>query len=330
MESNIIDNTRLISVIVPVYRVEKELDKCIGSIVHQTYKNIELILVDDGSPDACPRICDSWANKDSRIKVLHTRNQGLSAARNTGVAAANGELIVFVDSDDYVDLCFLERLIDTMLKTDADIVCCGISEEDELLGKSRDVTPFKLNECLSAQKILHDASFYEWQYVVAWNKLYKKELLDGTPYPVGRYHEDEFIYHHLLLAANKIAFVCDPLYHYVRRSGSIMMTPSFNRTSDIIHAMNERMNALADDKGCEEVLRFSCKRMMEEYSMYLDNNKVKYTSIKDLSSLCKSAAYRVSMHAASFKEKVNIIGFRLSPYLYAKLKGSLKSILNSK
>lgn len=318
----------LISVIVPVYKVEKELNRCVESIVGQTYKNFELILIDDGSPDSCPQMCDSWKSKDSRIKVMHTCNQGLSAARNTGIANAEGELIAFVDSDDYVDACFLEKLFDAMVNNNADIVCCGIKEEYELSGVSKDVTPFDSDFCLSSKKMLRDASLYEWQYVVAWNKLYRKEVWEGIRYPDGRYHEDEFVYHRLLFAADIVAFIHDPLYHYMQREGSIMKTPSFKRLVDIVCAVDERIDALKRIEGCGGVLRFSYERMMSEYSTYIESDRrIKSNSIKELSSMCKNAAWMVSVHRVSLKKKVNISGFRLSPYYYVKAKFFIRKIL---
>lgn len=321
-------NKPLISVIVPVYKVEKELNRCIESIVHQTYTNTDIILVDDGSPDACPEICDSWTQKDMRIRVLHMENQGLSAARNMGVANAKGELIAFVDSDDYVDACFLEKLVAAMMKTSADVSCCGIEEEDEASGDGEDVTPFASDVCLSSQRMIRDVSFYKWQYVVAWNKLYKKELWDSISFPVGRCHEDESVYHHLLLNTNKIAFVHTPLYHYVQREGSIMKTLSPKRLVDLIYVMNERIYTLKDMRGCESVLQFAYERIVGEYSSYIANDfKVGDISVKELNALCKKSAWLIPIRGISFKKKINTLGFRISPYFYVKAKLFIKRIL---
>lgn len=318
----------LISVIVPVYKVEKELDRCIKSILCQTYANFELILVDDGSPDSCPSKCDFWAMNDARIKVLHTANQGLSAARNTGIVNASGELIAFVDSDDYVDAFFLEKLFDAMMSNDADIACCGIKKENGLTGENKNVTPFNSNFCSFSQEMLRDVSFYEWQYVVAWNKLYRKEIWSNISYPVGRYHEDEFVYHRLLMCTEKIAFICDPLYHYVQRGGSIMMTSSFGRVSDIIHAMNERISLLKGMKGCEGVLISAYERMAGEYSTYVgSDHRAISASVKELGSLCRDASWVIPIHRISLKKKINVLGFRISPYLYARVRSYIKSFL---
>lgn len=115
----------LISVIVPVYNVEKYLDKCVDSIVNQTYKNLEIILVDDGSPDNCPKMCDDWARKDKRIRVIHKKNGGVSSARNLGINNANGECIGFVDSDDWIEKKYIQKLYETLIQEGADIALCG-------------------------------------------------------------------------------------------------------------------------------------------------------------------------------------------------------------
>ena len=234
----------LISVIVPVYKVERQLNRCVDSLVNQTYRNIEVILVDDGSPDACPGICDDWARRDSRITAVHTPNQGLSAARNTGLAKAQGELIAFVDSDDYVDGTFLESLFAALTSHDADIACCGILKEDDLSGRGENATLLADSAVFRTEAMLRDPFFYEWQFVVAWNKLYRRELWDRLAYPVGRLHEDEYVYHHLLKAAHAVAYIPDPLYHYIQREASIMGHASLRRYGDAIGALEDRVDTL--------------------------------------------------------------------------------------
>ena len=130
----------LISVIVPIYNVEKYLDRCVDSIINQTYKNLEIILVDDGSPDNCPQMCDDYAKKDSRIKVVHKENGGLSDARNVGMEVATGEYVSFIDSDDYISLDFYETLLETIVDNDSDIVECGVVKfyEDNSFDKYSD------------------------------------------------------------------------------------------------------------------------------------------------------------------------------------------------
>ena len=181
----------LISVIVPIYKVEEYLDRCVESIVNQTYKNLEIILVDDGSPDNCPQMCDFWAEKDSRIKVVHKENGGLSDARNAGMPFAIGDVVSFIDSDDWVELDMFEKMLSRMQKDNSDIVSCGVKWVEEDGTVIRDVT-VNANEVLdthSAMKeLINDNKFK--QHV--WNKLYKYELIKGIPFEKGRYHEDVF------------------------------------------------------------------------------------------------------------------------------------------
>ena len=174
-----LDNYPLISIIVPVYKVEKYLKKCIDSILNQTYKNYELILVDDGSPDCCPIICDNYAEKNDRVIVIHKQNGGLSDARNTGIAIAKGDFICFVDSDDYVSEDFCELLLNAVLKSNADMAICNYLVVDENGNSIQDKNvhlPIQ-DECISSQEFIKEyCGKYGWYYVVAWNKIYKRDL----------------------------------------------------------------------------------------------------------------------------------------------------------
>ena len=168
----------LISIIVPVYKVEKELGECIESLMHQTYKNIEIILVDDGSPDKSPEICEHYANIDSRIRVIHKENGGLSDARNYGITEANGEFLGFVDSDDFVAEIMYEKLFEAAQSTSSDISECDcvrfadgekpnsiIKEGQKIIKPKEWITETNLNGFLNC---------------VAWNKLYRRELFEGV------------------------------------------------------------------------------------------------------------------------------------------------------
>lgn len=319
----------LISIIVPIYKVEKELDKCIESIVRQTYSNIELLLVDDGSPDNCPTKCDIWAAKDTRIKVFHTKNHGLSAARNLGIAHARGTLIAFIDSDDHIDACFLEKLQHAMSITGADIACCGVYKENELTGNVKNATLLASDVCLPSQRLLCDPAFYEWQYVVAWNKLYRKSLWNTISYPTGRYHEDEFVYHHLLMAAKKIMLIHDPLYFYVQRDTSIMATPSPKRLTDLIYAMYDRAHTLADLNGSSQVVQSSVIRLARTYEEFVAQYSMEDpNALRRLAPLVKKAAWSLSIINYRGKRAIDVLGSRISPYHYYRAKTAIKSWIN--
>lgn len=211
----------LISVIVPIYNVEKYLERCVDSIVNQTYKNLELILVDDGSPDNCPQMCDDYAKKDSRIKVIHKKNGGLSDARNAGMAVATGEYISFIDSDDYVSDDFFECLLNVMNKENSDIAECSVVKfyEDNHFDEFFDNLSAKTYDTQNAMSALIAENPFH-QHV--WNKLYKTELVKDVPYAVGKLNEDEFWTYQVFGRANKVAKLNKTMYYYFQRSSSIM------------------------------------------------------------------------------------------------------------
>lgn len=209
----------LISIIVPVYKVEKYLNRCIESIVAQTYKNLEIILVDDGSPDNCPKMCDSWAQRDERIKVIHKPNGGLSDARNAGLDIAKGDMIAFVDSDDYIDTKMYQIMMDAMQIHDADLVSCGrYIVSNQSMRRQRCLREAKTFDSVSAvRELLSDGVINE----ASWDKLYKKKLFENIRFPVGEINEDVVIMPQILDQCKKIVHVGVPLYYYCQNEGSI-------------------------------------------------------------------------------------------------------------
>lgn len=231
-----------ISVIVPIYKVEAYLDKCVQSIVDQTYTNLEIILVDDGSPDRCGQMCDAWAEKDSRIRVIHKENGGLSDARNAGMEIATGAYIAFVDSDDWVAADYIGCMYRTIQETGAQIAGCDIcvvfegQEPDAGTGTGK-LRIYSAEEAIGA--LLQDRGLR----AVAWNKLYHKSLLDGERYPVGKHHEDEFFTYRIFEKADRLVYVDERLYFYLQRQGSIMRSFSIKRL-DALDACLERQSFL--------------------------------------------------------------------------------------
>lgn len=211
----------LVSVIVPIYKVEQYLPTCIEDILAQSYPLLDVILVNDGSPDRCGEICDEYAAKDKRISVIHQVNAGVSAARNAGLDRAKGDYIAFVDSDDRIHHSFIEELL--MHIGGHKIVYCGY----DLFDQDAEVNP----ECalsIGNEKIRLDrdplgklVDVLQILYVVPWNKLYARSLFDSVRYPVGKVHEDEFVIHELLDQIDTAIFIDAPLYYYRRRQGSI-------------------------------------------------------------------------------------------------------------
>lgn len=203
----------LISVVVPVYNIRDYVRKCLESIIRQSYKNLEIIVVDDGSMDGSGEVCDKFAKIDSRVRVVHQENGGLSSARNAGLKKAKGEFVCFIDGDDYIRKDFVLDLYSATRDNNADVAVCGFNKEiprEEVLS-GREATARLLIE----QENLE---------IVAWNKLYKKSLFDegGIKYPEGEKHEDSLTTYKLLSSANRVVYVPKALYVYVERGGSIM------------------------------------------------------------------------------------------------------------
>ena len=223
-----------ISVIVPVYKVEPYLRRCVDSILAQTFSDIEVILVDDGSPDACPAICDEYARLDKRIKVIHQEHQGVSAARNAGLdwvfANSDSQWISFVDSDDWVHPQFLEYLHRAAVESKVKISICNVREVSSFT-TADDILP-------SGIYTVEDAmAFYSENYflgTVAWNKIYSREVFLQARYPVGKLHEDAFLTYRLLYQAYRIAYIDSSLYYYYRNENSIMHSSySLSRISEV-------------------------------------------------------------------------------------------------
>lgn len=215
-----------ISIIVPVYKVEPFLDRCIKSIVEQTLEDLELILINDGSPDNCPMICDAWAEKDSRIKVIHKTNGGLSDARNAGLDIATGKYIGFVDSDDYIKKDMYEILLNVLNSTGADFIKSNyISFEEETIPVYESVetriTVFNAVEALE-NFMNEEYSCEKPMKSTIWDGLYKKELFSNIRFPKGKINEDTFIFPELILKAKKIVHINEAFYYYYKRPGSIV------------------------------------------------------------------------------------------------------------
>ena len=210
----------LISVIVPVYKVENYLDKCVQSIVNQTYQNLEIILVDDGSPDCCGEMCDAWAEKDDRIKVIHKENGGGAAARNAGLNIAAGNLIAFVDSDDYLAPSMYEKLSDVLCKTGADIAECNylsVQDDDVQTPECHSVV-----KRFSTKEALRSNLYNTACQTVIWNKLYRKQVVDPIRFVEGKTIDDEFFTYRVIGNASSIAVIDDCLYFYRQQSQSVM------------------------------------------------------------------------------------------------------------
>ena len=216
----------LVSVIVPIYNVEAYLERCVESILQQSYKAMEIILVDDGSPDNCGNICEDYAGKDKRIRVLHKKNGGLSDARNAGLEIAQGKYVLFVDSDDAIKEKLVETCVQTAEKNNSDMVIFDFTRVE---GHAETLTTMEIEK--SGTYTLESEPRLLFGAPAAWNKLFRRDLFTktGIRFPVGKYYEDLGTIPKLLLLAHKIDYIKESFYDYMIRSGSIMTTAKFEK-----------------------------------------------------------------------------------------------------
>lgn len=239
----------MISIIVPVYRVEDYIRRCLNSLLAQTDRDFEAILVDDGSPDRSGAICEEYASRDRRFRVIHLENGGLSAARNTGLAAAEGNYILFLDSDDWIHPRTLELLLSALTKTGADMAMCNYSTATEWCEPADIGTPAV--ETLSGRDAL--LSLYRQgggRFVVSWGKLWRRERLSGLVFPEGRIHEDEATTYRLLYPLERLALVEAPLWFYYQNPTGITHSVYSSRRLDVLTAVEEQIDfylSLADE-----------------------------------------------------------------------------------
>ena len=236
----------MVSVIVPVYKVERYLEQCLVSIVHQSYRHLEILLVDDGSPDNCPQLCDMWAQRDSRIHVIHKPNGGLSDARNAGLRQAHGDLVAFVDSDDWLALDMIEKMTDAMLRNQADMVICQyvVAYAD---GRFEKRAPENgPEEILNQQQALSELLIDGRLTNHVWRKLYWRNKVPKDIFPKGRNFEDIYVMPELFASCKKIVYLTDPLYFYRCNENGIVKTAKIKDLRDCLAAQEHAGKIITD------------------------------------------------------------------------------------
>lgn len=304
-----------ISIIVPVYKVEKELDRCVQSLIHQTYENIEIILVDDGSPDRCPELCDQYAQEDSRIKVIHKENGGLSDARNAGLNLATGDYVLYIDSDDYIDLDSCERLLRATKEEMVDIVVGNAIMEKP------DGYEFKLHSATPEGTIYTSKEFiekavkaYQWCPPACFNMYRRQYLIENNLYfKKGIYFEDVQMLPRVFLPAKKIACIDQVFYHYVVRENSIMTSKKNEKKKrDAIQNLvewKEYFDTVEDKKLRKCLYGVLLKCYLHECRVY-GITKWEIKGIGIVFSMKNSLNY---------KERIKAIAFTILPKWYVKI-----------
>ncbi len=307
-----------VSVVIPVYNVEAYLPQCIESVVGQTYRDIEIILVDDGSTDGSGKICDEYAARDSRIQVIHTENRGLSAARNKGVETSRSDYLSFLDSDDWMEPNAIETLLDTAMRFDADVVVSRFCRE--FIGRSEQLkTDFKEIRTLKNEEILSVFSTGEMTNLT-WNKLYRSNRFQPYSFPEGRTYEDVSIIWKIMKdlsdSDGTVVVIPDVLFHYRMQKSSIVHTPSMKNAVDNWTAHQEKFNGLPnyhkhffpDNIG-------SISKMLRYYSAFSKSEKkAAKPVVKEMRKFSKTYFYEI-MRGDYFKRTklVCFISLFISP-----------------
>ena len=305
----------LISIVIPVYNVEKYLDRCLSSVTKQTYNNIEIILVDDGSKDNSGNLCEEWKKKDNRIVVAHKDNGGLSDARNYGIKIATGEYISFIDSDDFVDYRFIEILYDEIEKTGSLIAAVGLREYFEGDETDEDEYHPECTEIFNRENAIRCILRVEKLYDYAWNKLYKRELFDDVEYPFGRKMEDLGTTYKLFNKVSGVAYNPCRLYYYFQRDDSILHVAGRNFYEDKYVLATERYNALDSDTDLYlDNAHFLFRAIIDCYPHLNENDqreakkKLKYLW-KTCRSIC-SKKNKIKYYMILYTEKLYIRKYR--------------------
>ena len=318
----------MFSIVVPIYKVEKYIKQCIDSVLCQTYKHFELLLVDDGSPDNCPEICDAYAKNDTRIRVIHKQNGGLSSARNAGLDRASGEYIIFLDSDDYWDDKFaLEGLKSIIEKNKCDVYITGFKKKygDNILeynDKSIISTDISLNDHDKYIKYLMQNNFFR---ASAWDKIYRREFIEknGIRFTEGQLSEDIEWSAKILLCMNSIYLTNKKFYVYRRdNKGSISSNIGRKNMEDIYCVINKYSLV------CENNVVALRNYLAQQYVLWMTNaNRVKKNEIADLLEKAKKLWYLIDYDWYPYVKKVHMIKW-MGFSTVIKLLGIYKKLIN--
>ncbi|HFU4233396.1 TPA: glycosyltransferase family 2 protein [Streptococcus suis] len=307
----------LVTIVVPIYNVAKYLEKCLLSIIGQTYTKLQIILVNDGSTDSSLQICKTFEKKDCRVEIIDKKNGGLSDARNTGIDYARGEYILLVDSDDYISPKTVETCLQAIEITNSDIVefqAVKVSESTKFIFED---TGFEKLEIYGHSEAVAKCLSYD-NKIVAWNKLYKKNLFEEIRYPIGKLHEDEFTTPYIVDKVTNYCKISAVLYAYVQREGSIMNDSFNDNRLVIIDAHKERIAYFTrkyEDKY-KKILLYSYFSALSNLLMLLPKSHAKFYKLKKEKSALASELLRGN---GTLDEKFKVILKVIFPSLFSKL-----------
>lgn len=322
-------NAPKISIIVPAFNAEKCLARCVQSVLNQVFSDYELIIIDDGSTDGTGVLADTFASCDSRIRVFHQENEGLSGARNTGIEHARGSRLYFLDSDDYIDKHALLNLNSIMDDNDCSIVIGGFIKVDE---QDRFISKVKVDSmCLDElgywrHFVLANTSEDFIEYIVSWGKLFDSKLFKSERFDLGKIHEDEFIIHRLISLADKIVFAYVDDYFYVQTSGSIMHSRKSVSYIDRAEALLERAFYF-EGRGWFDLSFFTLCLARGSIALYIENSERSsaHERYRALRKQWLASIGRVSHRVpGNYKKKIGNYLFVVAPSLYVRVKGIVK------
>lgn len=302
----------LISIIVPVYQVENYVGECLKSILNQTYKHLEVICVDDGSTDDSGKICDEYAAADSRVKVIHTKNRGAGAARNTALQHAVGQYIGFVDADDFIDPTMYEELMRIILEYRADIVSCEYREIYIDTVNERPIT--NQTELFSASEFLIRTTEH-WTYYIMCNKLFHREIISSTKFPEGNIIDDVFFTYRIIGRAQRIAYYSRALYNYRQRQNSAMQDPNHRLTIDreAMRIDRERLKYIRENYP--DILGIFQRKMLNNYITVIRNGRITAKEKDDAVIFMRHNCDRALFHYITFKESLYFLAYMYIPFM---------------
>ena len=318
-----------VSVIVPVYKVSAYLEKCVRSICGQTYENIEILLVDDGSPDTCPEMCEKLAREDRRIKVIHKPNGGLSSARNAGIQDSTGQWLMFVDGDDFIAPDMVQKLYDAAQLHQAKVAFCTVTAFVEDEKGYREVafwgpppTGVRDGQAVLQEAIGQRKGHLGGHHVIACNKIYHRSIFDSLRYPEGQVHEDEAIAHHILGSCGKIVGIGDALYYYRQHENSIMGQRSLLRSQSMAMAYGDRLlfyfrNGYAGDLG--ELFHEYWGTLLYQYADFCQDERCRRLKKTLRQQMAQVRKVYVRRAEASVLRKAAVLLLCICPRLTSKL-----------